>query len=44
MEKSKVVASGHIHTMYLTGCSVCLTGFCEPLSPPCECHMALKHV
>ena len=44
MERSRVVASGCILAMYLTGCSVCLTGFCEPLSPPCRCHIALKRV
>ena len=28
----------------LTGYSDCLTGFCEPLSPPYRCHASLKNV
>ena len=26
----------------VSGYSDCLTGFCEPLSPPCRCHAGLK--
>ena len=28
----------------ISGYSDCLTGFCEPLSPPCRCHTGLKNV